>query len=260
MANAHPVPSHGGSGSVGRRVPRDVAPAAPYSRRMTLLVLQEPSQAVGRALRIALTGGIGAGKSTVAARLSQLGAVVVSADELARQVVEPETQGFRLLVEAFGDEVVGESGRLDRAKLARLVFADSEALKILERITHPLIEAAKDREFAALVEGQVGVYDVPLLAETGASTQQYDAVIVVEAPLDVRVQRLEQRGLNKEDAAKRIAVQATDVQRRALANFILVNDRGIDELRGSTTLLAEQFLGLEQEEDSAGNRHDSLGR
>ena len=171
---------------------------------------------------VGLTGGIGSGKSTVAAMLASRGAVVVDADQIARYVVEPGMPALAALAERFGTDVIGPDGRLDRPKLAERAFATPDDRKDLEAITHPAIGAEFLRLVAEAPEGSVVVHDVPLLVE---STKGYDyaAVIVVEAPLDVRLDRLEARGVPSDDALRRIAQQATDEERRAVATHLLDN-------------------------------------
>ncbi|HEY1737076.1 MAG TPA: dephospho-CoA kinase [Acidimicrobiia bacterium] len=171
---------------------------------------------------IGLTGGIGSGKSTVAAMLAARGAVVVDADQIARAVVEPGMPALAALGERFGADVIGADGRLDRPKLAERAFATPEDRRDLEAITHPAIGAEFLRLVAEAPEGAVVVHDVPLLVE---STKGYDyaAVIVVEAPLDARLDRLEARGVPRDDALRRIAQQASDEERRAVATYLLDN-------------------------------------
>ena len=210
---------------------------------MSLLRLRPPSHPEpGQPYLVGLTGGIGTGKSTVAEQLGALGAVVVSADELAREVVAPGSPGLEQLAREFGTGVVQPDGQLDRAALARLVFDDPAARLRLEQITHPLIAAAKTEQFAGLAPGQVGVYDVPLLVETGMEGE-FDAVVVVEAPLDLRLARLHRRGLPNREARARIEAQATDEERRALAHFVLANDGDRDQLDRSVLELGRE-LGL----------------
>lgn len=210
---------------------------------MSLLRLRPPSHPEpGQPYLVGLTGGIGTGKSTVAEQLAALGAVVVSADELAREVVAPGSPGLEQLAREFGPGVVQPDGQLDRAAMAQLVFDDPAARLRLEQITHPLIAAAKTEQFAGLAPGQVGVYDVPLLVETGMEGE-FDAVVVVEAPLDLRLARLHRRGLPNREARARIEAQATDEERRALAHFVLVNDGDRNQLDRSVLELGRE-LGL----------------
>lgn len=183
-------------------------------------------------LRIGLTGGIGSGKSTVAALLAARGALVVDADRIAREVVEPGTPGLAAVVGAFGPGVLTADGALDRAALASIVFADPEARARLDGIVHPLVRARAEEVVAQAPTDAVVVQDVPLLVETGQAGR-YDLVLVVEADLESRLARLVQRGLGEDDARARIAAQATDEQRRAVADVVLDNS-------GSPDALAEQ--------------------
>jgi len=180
-------------------------------------------------LRIGLTGGIGSGKSTVSRLLGEHGAVIVDADAIAREVVAPGTQGLAAIVEAFGAAVLAADGSLDRPRLAAVVFADPEARGTLDGIVHPLVRARARELEAAAPPGAVVVHDVPLLAETGQGSA-YDVVVVVEADPDMRVARLVERGLTAEDARARIAVQATDEERRAIADVVLDNSGTPEEL------------------------------
>ncbi|HEV7875752.1 MAG TPA: dephospho-CoA kinase [Nocardioides sp.] len=180
-------------------------------------------------LRIGLTGGIGAGKSTVSALLAARGAVIVDADTIAREVVEPGTPGLAAVVEAFGPDVLASDGSLDRPALAAVVFADPEARARLDAIVHPLVRVRATELAAAAAPDAVVVNDVPLLVETGQAGA-YDLVVVVEADLDARIARLVERGLTAEDARARMAAQATDEQRRALADVVLDNSGAPAEL------------------------------
>ncbi len=180
-------------------------------------------------LRIGLTGGIGSGKSTVAALLAARGALVVDADRIAREVLEPGTPGLAAVVGAFGPGVLTAQGTLDRAALASIVFSDQAARTRLDGIVHPLVRARAREVIAQAPPDAVVVQDVPLLVETGQAGQ-YDVVLVVEADLETRVARLLLRGLTEEDARARIAAQATDEQRRAVADVVLNNSGSPDAL------------------------------
>ena len=174
-------------------------------------------------LRIGLTGGIGSGKSTVAALLAARGALVVDADRIAREVVEPGTPGLAAVVAEFGDGLLTADGALDRPALAAVVFGDPAARARLDGIVHPLVRARAAELVEAAPPDAVVVQDVPLLVETGQAGS-YDLVLVVETDPETRVARLGERGLGAEDARARIASQATDEQRRAVADVVLRND------------------------------------
>lgn len=180
-------------------------------------------------LRIGLTGGIGSGKSTAAARFAELGAVVIDADQLAREVVQPGTPGLAQVVSQFGAAVLRPDGSLDRPALARLVFDDPAALAALNAIVHPLVASRSTSLMADAGPDAVVVYDVPLLAENDLAGN-FDAVVVVEAPLSERLARLASRGLPEEEARARIARQAGDEQRRAVATVVLNNSGSPAEL------------------------------
>ena len=171
---------------------------------------------------VGLTGGIGAGKSTVAAMLAKRGAVVVDADAIAREVVEPGTPALAKLVERFGEEILRPDGSLDRPALAAVAFVDDETRKELEAITHPAIGEEFLRRVAAAPPGAVVIHDVPLLVESKRGFE-YAAVIVVEAPIELRLDRLEARGVPRDDARRRIGLQATDADRRKVATWVVDN-------------------------------------
>ncbi|MDO4791213.1 MAG: dephospho-CoA kinase [Buchananella hordeovulneris] len=179
---------------------------------------------------VGLTGGIGAGKSTVANLCAEAGCYVVSADEVARRVVEAGTGALGEIAAEFGPEVLLPSWELDRPALARLVFGNEQARKRLERILHPRIQAEVTRQIAAFPSGVVGVYDLPLLVETGAA-DDFDAVMVVEAPLALRLERLSRRGLPPEQATARMQHQASSEERRLVATHLLQNHADVAGLR-----------------------------
>ena len=182
-------------------------------------------------LLVGLTGGIGAGKSTVAELLTRKGAVVVDADEVARAVVEPGQPAYDAVVERFGSDVVAPDGTLDRTALAKMAFADDKSREDLEGITHPAINTEFTRRVAESPTDKVVVLDVPLLVEsTKARERPYEAVIVVEAPRDLRLARLEARGVPRADAERRMAAQASDEDRRAVATFVVDNSGDRDDL------------------------------
>jgi dephospho-CoA kinase len=174
-------------------------------------------------VRVGLTGGLGSGKSTVASLLADHGAVVIDADAIAREVVEPGTPGFDAVVKRFGSNVVTSEGRLDRSALAAVVFADAAARGDLNGIVHPLVGQRSAELMAAADPDAIVVYDVPLLAESGLG-DAFDVVVVVEADVDTRLARLAERGLTDADARARMDAQATDEQRRAVAHEVINND------------------------------------
>jgi dephospho-CoA kinase len=182
-------------------------------------------------MRVGLTGGIASGKSTVSEIFAELGAVIIDGDKLAREVVERGTPGLAQVVEAFGPDVLTAEGDLDRPKLGRIVFNDDALRKRLEAIVHPLVfERYAALEAAAPADGVV-IHDIPLLAETGRA-DTFDAVVVVETPAEVQVERmLRDRGWSREDAESRIAAQATPEQRRTIATHLILNDGSLDDLR-----------------------------
>jgi dephospho-CoA kinase len=184
-------------------------------------------------LRVGLTGGIGSGKSTVAGRLAEHGAVVIDADQVAREVVEPGTPGLAAVVAEFGAGVLAADGTLNRAAVAERVFADPAARGKLNAIVHPLV-GARTQELTerALAEAEdaIVVHDVPLLVENGLAAQ-YHLAVVVDAPVEQRVSRLvHSRGMPEADARARIAAQATEAQRRAVADLWLDNSGGPDQI------------------------------
>jgi len=188
-------------------------------------------------VQIGLTGGIGSGKSTAAGRFAELGALVIDADALAREVVEPGTEGLAAVVAEFGEQVLDGAGRLDRPALARVVFGDDAARGRLNAILHPRIRARAAELIAAAPPGTVVVQDVPLLVETSQSGR-YDLVVVVEAPDELRVRRLgRDRGMPAEEVLARMAAQATDEERRAAADVVLVNDGTPEDLRAKVDAL-----------------------
>lgn len=181
-------------------------------------------------LRVGVTGGIGSGKSTVSARLAELGAVVVDADQVAREVVEPGEPALDGIRKRFGDTVIRADGSLDRAGLAAIVFADSEALRALEEITGPAIARRVHERRAQAPGDAVSVFDMPLLVERGLWVHEH-VNVVVEVDAETRVRRLvRHRGLDEADARRRIDAQASDEQRRAVADVVLDNSASEREL------------------------------
>jgi dephospho-CoA kinase len=181
-------------------------------------------------LRVGLTGGIGVGKSEVSARLAAQGAVVIDADAIAREVVEPGTEGLAEVVEAFGPEVLSPDGRLDRPRLGEIVFADAELRSRLNAIVHPKVGARMAELEREAGTGAIVVLDVPLIAESGR-TDAYDLVVVVDAPPRVQVDRLvRRRGMTREQAKARMAAQASREDRLAIADIVIDNSGSLAEL------------------------------
>lgn len=182
-------------------------------------------------LSVGLTGGIGAGKSEVSRLLVERGAVLIDADRIAREVVAPGTPGLAAVVAAFGEEVLGEDGGLDRPKLGSIVFADPERLATLNSIVHPLVGDRSRALEEAAADDAVVVHDVPLLTENGLAPL-YDVVVVVDADPATQLDRLVRlRGMTEQDARARMAAQATREQRREIADMIIENDVPLDRLR-----------------------------
>ncbi|MEU2493473.1 dephospho-CoA kinase [Streptomyces sp. NPDC007883] len=175
-------------------------------------------------LKVGLTGGIGAGKSEVSRLLASYGAVLIDADKIAREVVEPGTPGLAAVVEAFGPDVLTPEGTLDRPRLGAIVFTDAERLARLNAIVHPLVGARSAELEAAAGPDAVVVHDVPLLTENGLAPL-YDLVVVVDAAPETQLDRLvRQRGMTESEARARMATQATREQRRAIADVLIDND------------------------------------
>jgi dephospho-CoA kinase len=181
-------------------------------------------------LRVGLTGGIGAGKSEVSRRLAAQGAVIIDADLIAREVVEPGTDGLAEVVEAFGDEVLRPDGGLDRGRLGDLVFADPELRSKLNAIVHPRVARRMAELERAAGPGAIVVHDVPLIAENGRAGA-YDVVVVVDAPPKIQAERLvRRRGMTREQARARMAAQASREQRLAIADIVIDNSGSLAEL------------------------------
>lgn len=177
---------------------------------------------------VALTGGIGAGKSTVAEYFASLGAVVVDADQLARLAIKPGSSGFAEVEERFGKTVIVD-GKINRGALAEIVFTDEKARKDLEAIVHPRIQKLFAQAVADLEDGQIMIYEIPLLVETGAASK-FDFIVTVEADVDLRKARLLERGLTQEQIAKRISSQTSQSEREAIADAVITNNGDEDEL------------------------------
>ncbi len=192
-------------------------------------------------LMVGLTGGIGAGKSTVAGLLAQRGAVVIDADAIAREVVEPGMPTLDKLVERFGPGILQADGSLDRPALAAVAFVDDATRKELEAITHPAIGTEFLRRVSEAPPEAVVVHDVPLLVESKRGFE-YAAVIVVEAPIETRLDRLESRGVPRDDARRRIELQASDEDRRKVATWVVDN---AGDLAGLERQIAEIWTDLQ---------------
>jgi dephospho-CoA kinase len=173
-------------------------------------------------LIVGLTGGIGAGKSTVANMFAQLGALTIDADQLARQAIEPGSIGFDEVIAEFSPKILTD-GDIDRQKLGKIVFKDAEKRKKLEAIIHPKVQEALASKIKSLSPGDVLVYEIPLLVETGAA-EKFDYIITVESDIENRLDRLFERGMDEDEAERRIAAQASQAQREAVANRVIVND------------------------------------
>lgn len=195
-------------------------------------------------IQVGLTGGIGAGKSTVARLLAARGARVVDADRLAREAVAPGSPGLAEVVAAFGPTVLAPDGTLDRARLAATVFADPRARRRLDAIVHPRVGAATAQLLASLPPDAVVVHDVPLLVENDLAGR-YDLVVVVDAPVEVQEARLvEQRGMAPADARARIAAQASREQRRRVADVVLDNTGSLADLADQVDRLWQRIERL----------------
>ena len=177
---------------------------------------------------VGLTGGIGSGKSLAAQFFSQLGALVIDADQLARSVIERGSEGFDEVLLRFGDTVL-LNGDIDRVALGQIVFGNPQAKKDLEAIIHPRIRAEFEEAVASLESDQIMVYEIPLLVETNAA-DRFDFIITVESDPELRIQRLRARGMFHTDIEKRMASQASEDERRAVADCVLTNDGSEDDL------------------------------
>lgn len=201
---------------------------------------------------IGLTGGIASGKSLVSARLAELGAVVIDADLLAREVVEPGTPALDAIAAEFGSAVIDGSGSLDRAALGAVVFADPSRLEILNGITHPAVKALTRQRIADAAAADpraVVVYDVPLLVEASVAND-FDLVVVVEAGESERIRRMvEDRGMAREEAERRLRSQAGDGARRAVADVVIDNSGSVSDTLEQVDALWRRVSG------SAGGKH-----
>jgi dephospho-CoA kinase len=195
-------------------------------------------------MRVGLTGGVASGKSTVSRMLADLGAVVIDADLLAREVVGRGTDGLDEVVAVFGSQVLTPAGDLDRAALGARVFADEAKRRDLEAIIHPRVRARAAEIEASAPEGSLVVHDIPLLAETGQGAA-FDAVVVVDAPHELQVERMvRERGWTPAEANARIAAQASREDRRAIATYVIENTGSIDELRRQVADVFARLRGV----------------
>lgn len=180
-------------------------------------------------LKVGLTGGIGSGKSTVAELLQELGAYVVDADQLARQVIQRGTPGFDEVVSQFGDSIL-VNGEIDRANLAAVIFNDANKRKALEEIIHPLVRQAAEQIMQELPKGAVIINEIPLLFET-AGANRFDFVISVGINDENRLVRLRERGMKDYEINQRISAQASDEQRASISDVVIDNNGNLDDLR-----------------------------
>ena len=198
-------------------------------------------------LRVALTGGIGSGKSLVGEILEELGALVIDSDQLAREVIERGSPGYEEVVTAFGDSILSE-GQIDRSKLAAVVFKESELRKKLESIIHPLVREAAEKLARKLPSGAILINQIPLLVESEGA-KRFDYVVTVSADEEIRRERLRLRGLKDYEITQRMAAQVSDSEREKIANYIIRNDGSIDELtRAVEALMANELLPRAQKQ------------
>jgi len=191
-------------------------------------------------LVVALTGGIGSGKSTVAQNFAELGALVIDADQLARMAIERGTEGFAEVLLKFGEDII-LNGDIDRKKLAEIVFSDEAARRDLEAIIHPRVQAMFAEAIADLDHDDILIYEIPLLVETGAA-EKFDFVISVESDIELRKARLLKKGLYISQIEKRIASQASESSREAVADAVIRNDGDEDDLLRKVENLWESVL------------------
>jgi dephospho-CoA kinase len=189
---------------------------------------------------LGLSGGIGSGKSTVAKIFADLGAVVIDADAIAKEVLEPGQVGYENVLLAFGETLLDTFGNIDRKILASLVFQDAEKLLKLESIVHPAVIARVSEIRESLPDTSIVVYDTPLLVEKQLQ-DQFDKVLIVSTDEDIRKERLVQRGLDLADIEARMANQVTDIQRTAVADFVIVNNGSMKELQEQVAKVWQQL-------------------
>ena len=198
-------------------------------------------------LRVALTGGIGSGKSLVGEILEELGALVIDSDQLAREVIERGSPGYEEVITAFGDSILSE-GQIDRAKLAAVVFKEKDLRKKLESIIHPLVREAAEKLAKNLPSGAILVNQIPLLVESDGA-KRFDYVVTVSADEEIRRERLRLRGLKDYEITQRMAAQVSDSEREKIANYIIRNNGSIDELtRAVEELMASELLPRAQKQ------------
>ncbi len=198
-------------------------------------------------LRVALTGGIGSGKSLVGEILEDLGALVIDSDQLAREVIERGSPGYEEVVSAFGDSILSE-GQIDRSKLAAVVFNESDLRKKLESIIHPLVREAAEKLARKLPSGAILVNQIPLLVESDGA-KRFDYVVTVSANEEIRRERLRLRGLKDYEITQRMAAQVSDSEREKIANYVIKNDGSIDELtRAVEELMTSELLPRAQKQ------------
>ena len=192
-------------------------------------------------MKVGLTGGIGAGKSTVADMFSKLGAVVIRSDELARQVIEPNTPGFQKVLSRFGNQILQENGSIDRKKLAQIVFNDQNSLKDLEEIIHPLVRNKTNELISSQTQETIVVNEVPLLLEKKME-KMFDFLVVVISSEKNRINRLQKRGISEPEAKKRMSLQVSDEVRKSSADFLITNDGNIDQLEADVAKVWQALL------------------
>ncbi|MGD9961193.1 dephospho-CoA kinase [Nocardioides sp.] len=194
-------------------------------------------------MRVGLTGGVASGKSTVSAILADLGAVVIDADLLAREVVAPGTEGLSAIVDAFGAQVLSADGALDRPAMGAIVFGDEQQRRVLEGIIHPRVRARAAELEREAPPGAVVVHDIPLLTETGQAGS-FDAVLVVDVPEETQLQRMVSlRGLTREEALGRLAAQASREDRLAIATHVIDNTGSLEDLRRRVSTVYDDLVG-----------------
>ncbi|MBU6353141.1 MAG: dephospho-CoA kinase [Actinomycetales bacterium] len=192
-------------------------------------------------LLIALTGGIGAGKSSAGSLLARLGAIHISADQLAREVLERGEEGFNQVVAEFGDEIL-TNGAIDRGKLAEIIFNDSSKRDVLEEITHPLIAQRFLRIKNSLPENAVVVYEIPLLAEKPERVRDFDFIVTIETSQELRLERLQGRGLTRDQAIGRMAHQTSDKNRREISHHVIENNGDLEALLAALEEWWDDFI------------------